>query len=610
MATVKIDLAAEFTGKKAFKQAETTTEKLGKSVKSLAKTFGLAFGAAKVLAFAKASVQAAAKDEKAQKQLALALKNVGLGRDVASAEGYIQRLQSEFGVVDDKLRPAYQKLAVATRDTAQTQRLMQIALDISASTGKDLEAVTGALSKAYLGSNTALSKLGVGISKADLKSKSFKEITDKLAVTFAGAATTSANTFSGQIDKLAVATTNVKEIIGTSLINALTSLSTDKSMSNFAADMESAAKSLGNFIDSIVYLKGEMATIPGAGIVSGAIDIIGNILGRFSPQRAAELLKQIKGFQGMGNISTSVSSQDFQVSDNKAAQLAKDAAAKAAKAALALQKKSTKATQDQLKLAKAAAIFDLKRIQIAAALKGQISTEEQIRLELMMAIEDKNAAKADELTKKLADAQANNSKLADSISALPAAKDPYSGFNTGAISAILNIEALKSKVTELTGVALSSSAAMGSFAMGISQGLSIPDALSGARYAGQAANLYGLTDLLPPSNVPPILGTPTPIPSIPDPLVLLGQLDALTGSYPGGQFQSPSSNVPVAGATSGGLVPAGQGQISNTINLNVTGALDPLAVAAQIAAALGTSANTVGNWRQLGSGFKDVIYTV
>ena len=168
-ADVKIDIAAEFTGKKAFRQAETATDKMSKNVKKLAGALGLAFGGQAILAYGKKAVKAAAEDEKAQKQLALALKNVGLGRDAASSEAYIQRLQSEFGILDDKLRPAYQTLAVATGNTAEAQRLLNLSLDIAASTGKDLGSVTSALSRAYLGNNTALSKLGVGISKADLK---------------------------------------------------------------------------------------------------------------------------------------------------------------------------------------------------------------------------------------------------------------------------------------------------------------------------------------------------------------------------------------------------------------------------------------------------------
>jgi len=100
MANVMIDIAAEFTGNKAFKQAESATDKLGKQAKKLAAAFGLGLSATAVLAYGKAAVKAAVADEKAQKQLALALKNVGLGRDTASSEAYIQKLQSEFGIVD------------------------------------------------------------------------------------------------------------------------------------------------------------------------------------------------------------------------------------------------------------------------------------------------------------------------------------------------------------------------------------------------------------------------------------------------------------------------------------------------------------------------------
>jgi hypothetical protein len=95
VSNIVIDIAAEFTGKGAFKKAETSTDKLSKGVKSLAKTLGVAFGTQQILAYGKAAVKAAAEDEKAQKQLALALKNVGLGRQAAASEGYIQKLQKE-----------------------------------------------------------------------------------------------------------------------------------------------------------------------------------------------------------------------------------------------------------------------------------------------------------------------------------------------------------------------------------------------------------------------------------------------------------------------------------------------------------------------------------
>jgi hypothetical protein len=451
--SVKIDIAAEFTGRKAFKQADTSTAQLSKNVKNLAKTFGVAFSTAKVLAYAKASIRAAAADQKAQQQLALALKNVGLGRDAATAEGYIQRIEKEFGIVDDKLRPAYTKLAIATRDTAETERLMGIAMDISANSGKDLESVTAALSKAYLGNNATLGKLGVGISKADLKTKSFKEITDQLAATFAGAAKTSADSFSGSMDKLAIASNNAKEIIGNSLIGALQSVGEDDSISNLAGDIEGAATSLANFIDSIVYLKEQVKSIPGAGIFGYLFSGVTDLLGRFSPQRLEYLLKEIKGFQGMGNVSmtggSNMDTQKFEADQKKAAAAKIAADKKAAAAKIAADKK---AAANRAKLDKAAAVFDLQKIQIAAALKGKISEEEKTRLLLMQAIADEDADKAETLQKKLEAIQKKNAEIAADLLAIGATKDPFSTWAGSLALAIIELGKLGKGIADVPGL--------------------------------------------------------------------------------------------------------------------------------------------------------------
>ena len=365
MANVFIDIAAEFTGKKAFKQAETSTEKLTKSVKSLAKTFGLAFGTQQVLAYGKAAVKAAAEDQKAQQQLALALKNVGLERDAASSEAYIQSLQSEFGIVDDKLRPAYQTLAVATQDTAEAQRLLNLSLDISASTGKDLQSVTAALSRAYLGNNTSLSKLGVGIAKADLQSKSFEEITAQLTTTFAGSATAAANTFQGSIDKLGVASANVSEIIGTGLIDALTNLGEDTSVAQLATNMEKTALYIADVIRGVGVLTAKLKDLPIIGNFNvGMIPILGTYLevlreaGKQAPIQKASDNAHLKSLQNQFSITkkTSVIKSKMTAADL--------AALKAAKLKQAIEKANLALNQGE-------EVFDMDKIQIAAALTNQ-----------------------------------------------------------------------------------------------------------------------------------------------------------------------------------------------------------------------------------------------
>jgi hypothetical protein len=373
MSNIVIDIAAEFTGNKAFKQAESATDKLGKQAKKLAAAFGLGLSATAVLAYGKAAVKAAVADEKAQKQLALALKNVGLGRDAAASEEYIQRIQSEFGIVDDLLRPAYQTLAVATRDSAESQRLLNLALDISASTGKDLGSVTSALSRAYLGNNTSLSKLGVGISKADLKTKSFLEVTEELAKTFAGAATESANSLAGQMAKLEVASANVQEILGKGIIDSLIILSGNTTVDELAMDMETAATNAAAFLKTVSeivrYLNKPMMAVSGsiADFVIKTdpfVDLIiegdpsGFMKKKVTGQSgsAAQGLTDLARLQFQYASKTLTTKKKITQEENKTLKIARSKAA-LDKAAVALSKGEE--------------VFDMEKIQNEAALKNQ-----------------------------------------------------------------------------------------------------------------------------------------------------------------------------------------------------------------------------------------------
>ena len=397
MANIVIDIAAEFTGGNAFKKADTATDKLSRSASKLGKTLIGLYSTQKLLAYGKASLQAAAQDEKAQKQLALALKNVGLGRDVATSEAYIQKLQKEFGVLDDELRPAYQTLAIATQDTAESQRLFQIALDISASTGRDLGSVTGALSKAFLGNNTALSKLGVGISKADLKTKSFKQITDQLAVTFAGSATTSANTLQGSMDKLAVASANAKEIIGEGLADALESLGGDNSVDDLANSMEGLAQKSADAISGIGILLAKLKENPVLGAFfewaakqRGVAQALGEAK-RVNEERSLE-----RGKQGLGHLAELESKYAIEtLKTNKKLTAEESKQLKAKQLQLAIDKAT-------LALNKGSNVFDIEKIQLAAAEKnaaeqlGKVTSQAQLlqitndlaRLEVKKSIRD------------------------------------------------------------------------------------------------------------------------------------------------------------------------------------------------------------------------------
>ena len=376
VAKVRIDLDSK-ADLKGFKQVETASQKLSKSAKKLGGALGLAFGTTALLAYGKASLKAAAADEKAQKQLALALKNVGLGRDAASSEEYIQRLQSEFGIVDDLLRPAYQTLAVATRDSEQAQKLFNLSLDISASTGRDLGSVTGALSKAFLGNNTALSKLGVGISKADLKAGKFDEIVAQLSTTFAGSATAAANTFQGSLDKLTVASANAQETIGTGLIEAIRILSGETGIVSVTNAIDDLALGLSESIVSAAKLVKELEKLP----------VLGDFLGRlFSnplslPKEFLVFGKDglLDSFRAYGKVAGIQKATDNAHLKNlneqfKVIKKTGDITTKLTKDELAkLKAKQLQLAIDKgnLALANGAEVFDLDKIQNAAALTNQ-----------------------------------------------------------------------------------------------------------------------------------------------------------------------------------------------------------------------------------------------
>ena len=69
--SVVINIAAEYTGKKAFSQADKATQQLSKSVKRLAGAFGIAFGARGAMQ----AVKAFAADDKAARTLSKTLDN-------------------------------------------------------------------------------------------------------------------------------------------------------------------------------------------------------------------------------------------------------------------------------------------------------------------------------------------------------------------------------------------------------------------------------------------------------------------------------------------------------------------------------------------------------
>jgi hypothetical protein len=214
--------------KTATKDVETFGDKMGK----VGKVVGAAFAAAAAAAGAYAikigveGVKAAIEDEKAQTQLALALENAtgATKAQIAATEDSILQMSLATGVADDQLRPALGRLVRSTGDTEKAQQLLALALDISASTGKPLEAVANGLGRAFDGNTAALGKLEIGLDKAQLKTMSFEDAQATLSDLFGGAAAANAETYSGRIARLQVAFDEAKETIGFALLPILQKL--------------------------------------------------------------------------------------------------------------------------------------------------------------------------------------------------------------------------------------------------------------------------------------------------------------------------------------------------------------------------------------------------
>jgi len=201
---------------------ESNSEKIAAFGKKAAAAFAVAAAAAVAYGtkLAVDGVKAAIEDEAAQLRLAAALKAATGATDaqIKATEDMILQTSLATGVADDKLRPAMQRLAVSTKSTEEAQKLLNLALDISKGRGLDLETVANALGRAQDGNTTALGRLGLGLSKAELATSSFTEVQAKLSDLYGGAAAANAETFQGKIDRLKVGFDEAKESLGFALL--------------------------------------------------------------------------------------------------------------------------------------------------------------------------------------------------------------------------------------------------------------------------------------------------------------------------------------------------------------------------------------------------------
>jgi len=231
--TLKLNLLADVDQfNRSLAHADDSTnsfsKKIGKYSKAMAKSFAIAGAAAGLYAIKLGvdGVKAAVEDEKSQATLAQALKNTTDATDaqIAATEKYVSATQIRYGVSDVKLRASLGSLVRATGDVTEAQKLNNLALDISAATGRDLETVSLTLAKAYDGNFGSLKKLGIPLDEAILKSKDFNVVQGELTKLFGGAAAANTQTYAGQLAIVKERFDEMKESVGVSLLPVMKTL--------------------------------------------------------------------------------------------------------------------------------------------------------------------------------------------------------------------------------------------------------------------------------------------------------------------------------------------------------------------------------------------------
>ena len=409
MADLRIDIASVFSGKKAFQDAAKQTLSLNSQVKTLAKSYVGLFTVQRLGRAGFNAAKAFADDDKAARVLTQSLDNLGLAFADSSVKNFIADLEKQFGVLDDQLRPAYQRLLTTTGDVAKSQQLLRTALDLSAASGADVVTVAGDISKAYVGQTRSLAKYGIGLTQAELKAMDFEQVQERINTLFGGQAATSVDTYAGSLARLSVAANNAKEIIGGGLLDALAALGGggEGGLTNTLNLIEKTSTALATFVRRF-----------GVGV----------------GQLAALARGDLQAFKAIGETEMNRGRDMSGITPAIRAELTKAAAEKAANknrtALLKTTKEQTKAIKEQTALTKAGTLFDIQQAGIIAALKGKITDEERTRLELQLAILTGNTNEASKLAGELAKSQGLSQQLAAYLASLPDAKNPFTAWKS------------------------------------------------------------------------------------------------------------------------------------------------------------------------------------
>jgi hypothetical protein len=380
--------------------------KADKAFSALGKKFAAIFSVGAVIKFGKDSVKAFQDAEKEANLLRTQLESINLGFASPFVNQYIDNLALLSGVSGGVLTDAFNSLSQATEDVTTAQKLLNTALDISAGTSKDLKTVTSALQRAYLGETTALAKLRIGYTTADLKARDFDEVLAELQNKFQGSSAKAADTLAGKMARLTESVEQAKEAFGEGLV---------KGLQDSQVEIEQLQEDVIGLGDALGYAAGQAT-----GFFAKAFQ---DIVKDFEESDGAfqQFVRSL--------VKSTAEVTRLEEERGRAGLRARNRILKAEQSITKTKKEQDKLADKEKKnalaIAKAKAVFDIEKIQIEAALQGKITEEERTRLLLMKAILAEDGATATALAEKLKEIQKQTTDLATSLTNLKAG-NPFS----------------------------------------------------------------------------------------------------------------------------------------------------------------------------------------
>ena len=398
---------------KGANQVEGFFERLAKS--GIAAKLTITALSAAVAKFAKDSAAAAMADQKLVEQLNRQLITTGWASYTDAITKFLDKAERVNGVIKP-LEPEFLKLFNATDNVAAAQELLNIAFDVAAGTGSDLQTVIGALSAAYTGNRKGLTSLNTGIDKTTLTTAKLETVIKQLANRFKGDAAASSGTYQASIDRLQVSFQKAQETIGYGMMDAFELLnqsgtnafdSLGRQMDTFArktADMtvgvasifstfREQGKALPGVLNNIWAGISNLPFVRFLNVFAKYLELRGQLAQMATAAQQAETDREnrratsqtatnfdvVNALEAARKADALKAAQEKKSAKEKAARDRATAAAEARRRAEAAADKAKQAALDELSMK-----FDIERINIVAAAQKTKDAEAQERLRALL----------------------------------------------------------------------------------------------------------------------------------------------------------------------------------------------------------------------------------